>query len=222
MTPRASWQMPQGRGDLGGCGAHDQTVGPHAGETSPAIQRGTNGGADTSSASDRAAVPHSSVSVYRVYETVGADGYPSEWHETVKHLVREQAGHRCVRCHHPYAKGDGEWSGCDALCDHGPPTHLFGAFPFVAFGARWRILTVHHLNGDKADCRWWNLAALCQRCHLRVQRVVVMDRVWPWPHSEWFRPYAAGWYAHAYLGEDLSRAEAVARVDELLALEQVA
>lgn len=30
-------------------------------------------------------------------------------------------------------------------------------------------LTVHHLNGDKADCRYENLLACCQRCHLRIQ-----------------------------------------------------
>ena len=30
-------------------------------------------------------------------------------------------------------------------------------------------LTVHHLNGDKSDCRYENLLAACQRCHLRIQ-----------------------------------------------------
>lgn len=59
--------------------------------------------------------------LFRVYETVGKDGYPPEWHETVKHLVREEAGHRCVRCLHPYSKGDGEWSKCDENCTHGAP-----------------------------------------------------------------------------------------------------
>jgi len=33
------------------------------------------------------------------------------------------------------------------------------------------VLTVHHLNGDKADCRFENLVALCQRCHLRIQAI---------------------------------------------------
>jgi len=31
------------------------------------------------------------------------------------------------------------------------------------------ILTVHHKNGNKADCRESNLIALCQRCHLQEQ-----------------------------------------------------
>jgi hypothetical protein len=31
------------------------------------------------------------------------------------------------------------------------------------------ILTVHHLDGDKANCTNANLVALCQRCHLHIQ-----------------------------------------------------
>lgn len=88
--------------------------------------------------------------------------------------------------------------------------------------ARWRILTVHHLNGIKYDCRWWNLAALCQRDHLTIQGRVVMNRVYALEHSEWFKPHAAGWYAASYLGEDLTREETMARLDELLALERAA
>ncbi len=147
------------------------------------------------------------------------DGYPYAWANgdpAVKDLVREQAGHRCVRCHHPYTKGAGEWSPCDDVCAHGGP---------VRHGpteAQWRILTVHHLNGVKGDCRWWNLAALCQRCHLVIQGRVVLERVYPFEHSEWFKPYAAGYYASVYLGEDLTREETMLRLDELLALERMA
>jgi hypothetical protein len=64
--------------------------------------------------------------------------------------------------------------------------------------AAWRILTVHHLNERKEDLRWHNLAALCQRCHLIIQRKVVMKRAWPWDHSDWFKPYAAAHYAIKY------------------------
>jgi hypothetical protein len=76
--------------------------------------------------------------------------------------------------------------------------------------AKARVLTVHHLrlgSDAKRDLRWWNLAALCQRCHLSIQGKVQMERVWPHEHSEWFKPYAAGWYAWSYLGEDLTREE---------------
>lgn len=157
----------------------------------------------------------------------------------IKDYVRELADHRCERCGHPYRKGEhgsGEWSPCDKRCTHeGPRRWRFPHETYwqIAAGdrqpiedsvglereAQWRILTVHHLNGIKHDCRWWNLAALCQRCHLRIQGRVVMDRVYPWEHSEWFQPHAAGWYAWTYLGEDLTREETLARLEELLALE---
>lgn len=188
----------------------------------------------------------SELRVYRPDE-LGPDGYPHEWHASIKHQVRADAGHRCVRCGHPYRNGEhgnGEWSPCTVNCCHiGPYRYrrwrAVGPVPEWTEGsiaaaipsalrmgyeieARWRILTVHHLNGVKHDCRWWNLCALCQRCHLTIQGRVQMERVWPWEHSEWFKPYAAGWYAFAYLDEDLTREEAVARMDELLALERAA
>jgi hypothetical protein len=84
----------------------------------------------------------------------------------------------------------------------------------------WRILTVHHLDGDKSNCRWWNLAALCQRCHLSIQGKVKMDQAYLYPHSEWFKPYAAGYYAFRVLGEDLNRLEVERRLAELLAAGQ--
>jgi hypothetical protein len=184
---------------------------------------------------------------FRAYDAreLGADGYPLAWHATIKHEVREQAGYRCVRCGHPYIGGEGEWSTCDSQCTHGGPIRWrvvggtvdwkvdttsrsvqdFFCLPrpqqWVVEG-QWRILTVHHLDGDKANCRWWNLMAACQRCHLQIQGKVQMARVWPWEHSEWMKPYAAGFYAHSYLGLDLSRGEVVERLDELLGLERLA
>ena len=35
-------------------------------------------------------------------------------------------------------------------------------------------MTVHHLDLNKSNCAWWNLAALCQKCHLTIQAKVVM------------------------------------------------
>lgn len=185
------------------------------------------------------------MSLLRVYEAseCGKDGYPLAWHRgepSIKDLVRNLTGHRCVRCLHPYAKGThgkGEWSPCDEKCNHVGPCRVVaenhsdevvGWGPidctpeFVKAGkvqARWRILTVHHLTGVKADCRWWNLAALCQRCHLQIQGRVRMEQIYPYPHSGWFKPHAAGYYAATYLGEDLTREQTVDRLDELLALE---
>jgi hypothetical protein len=78
------------------------------------------------------------------------------------------AGWRCVRCNHPH----------DIESGH--------------------MLTVHHLDGNKCNCNWWNIVALCQRCHLSIQSRVVMDRVWLMPHSEWFKLYVAGYYAYEH------------------------
>lgn len=54
------------------------------------------------------------------------------------------------------------------------------------------VLTVHHLDGDKANCEDWNLAALCQRCHLHVQAKVDMRQEFMFEHSDWLKPFVAG------------------------------
>lgn len=136
------------------------------------------------------------------------------------------------------------WSPCDQRCMHAGevrgqlhpaisdrwrPLKFSERWPnagvwraFMPVQASWRILTVHHFNGVKADCRWWNLGALCQRCHLEIQGKVMMERVYPLEHSEWFKPYAAGWYASAYLHEELTREQTMGRLEELLWLERMA
>ena len=56
------------------------------------------------------------------------------------------------------------------------------------------VLTVHHLDGDKSNCADWNLAVLCQRCHLSVQGRVDMDQlIFDFRVSEWFRKHYEGW-----------------------------
>lgn len=106
----------------------------------------------------------------------------------IARTVKEDAAWKCVRCGHPNSRES------------------------------WHILTVHHLDGDKANCRWWNIPALCQRCHLSIQSRVRMDQRWMFDHSKWFRPYVAGYYAFVRLGEDLTREQVNERIDELLAL----
>ncbi|MCH8853392.1 MAG: HNH endonuclease [Planctomycetes bacterium] len=53
-------------------------------------------------------------------------------------------------------------------------------------------LTVHHLDGNKANCERWNLAALCQRCHLHIQHKVDMAQMFMFDHSEWMVPFVEG------------------------------
>ena len=116
--------------------------------------------------------------------------YPDDWLAIAK-AVKDAAGWRCVRCGHAHEPASGH------------------------------TLTVHHLDLDPSNSAWWNLLALCQRCHLSIQGRVYLDRPWVLlPHSEWFKPYVAGFYALKYLGEELTREETEARLDELLALER--
>lgn len=137
------------------------------------------------------------------------------------------------------------WSPCDERCTHGGPVRQVwpngakasrpdgSTDPYGSAGemvregyngieAAWRILTVHHLNERKHDLRWWNLASLCQRCHLHIQKKVTMEAVFPLEHTEWFKPYAAGWYAYAYEGLHLTREQTMEMLPELLALERMA
>jgi len=103
--------------------------------------------------------------------------------------VKDEAGGKCVRCGH---------------------THD----PRAGYS-----LTVHHLDISPANCEWWNLAPLCQRCHLQIQAKVVMERTWMLPHSEWFKPYVAGYYAKQH-GQSTEREYVLAHIDELIALGQ--
>lgn len=160
----------------------------------------------------------------------------------VRRKAREDAGHRCVRCLHPFETGKhgrGEWSPCDKLCTHGGPYRL--AFSYEPFNfaeqpcttiaanlhildgliceAQWRILTIHHFDGNKANDAWFNLLPLCQRCHLQIQGKVDPRVPYFFEHSPWMKPFVAGFYAQKYEGRDITREEAVARMDELLAYE---
>src|SRR5678815_2203549 len=105
--------------------------------------------------------------------------------------VKDEAGWCCMRCGHA----------------HEPSTGY--------------TLTVHHLTGDKSNMAWWNLAALCQRCHLQIQAKVIMERAWYLPHSEWFRPYAAGFYAYCQ-GYPDDREYVMAHLEQLLAIGRMA
>lgn len=166
--------------------------------------------------------------------------YPPDW-DAIGDRTREAAGHRCVRCKHPYrtgAHGKGQWTPCDEQCLHNGPfalLHEDGCTTSiydtearalikkgVPVAAEWRILTVHHLDGDKSNCEWWNLLALCQRCHLQVQTRLNPELPYFLEHSDWFKPYAAGFYAKKYEGRLITREEATTRLDELLAYERIA
>lgn len=136
--------------------------------------------------------------------------------------VRAAAGNRCIRCGHPQgdrlATDEEFYAGigdarrrirvaCDERCSHPKDEKL-------------RVLTVHHLDGDKSNSRWWNLLALCQSCHLKIQGKVIPGRPWLFAHSAWFRPYVAGYYAYVFGGLELTRADVERAFDKYLAMGQ--
>ena|SRR6185369_12267861 len=83
-----------------------------------------------------------------------------------------------------------------------------------------KILTTHHMDGDKANDEWWNLLPLCQVCHLQIQAKVDPETPWFLEHSEWMKIYIAGFYAKKYEGRNITRGEAESRRTQLLAYEQ--
>lgn len=161
--------------------------------------------------------------------------------------ARKRAGHRCLRCGHPFETGKhgkGEWSPCDQGCTHGgevavntadgnrrefealhtvkfmlSPSYRGGG-QIVSIQAKWRILTVHHFDGNKENDAWWNLLSLCQRCHLEIQTRVDPEQPYMFEHSEWIKPYVAGFYAKKYENRDITPEEAEVRLEELLNYER--
>lgn len=98
--------------------------------------------------------------MFRLFPSLeaGSDGYPPEWHHTLKHEVRAQAGNRCVRCGHPYRKGEhgrGEWSPCDIHCVHKGPARIHARHSGEWEGGEdaWRPM---------ADGDWFGIIRLCQ------------------------------------------------------------
>lgn len=142
--------------------------------------------------------------------------------KALHNAVRAEAGNRCIRCKHPEgdklgtfevinAEGGRIYSHqlmpCDDHCTHPRDGKL-------------RILTVHHLTGQKDDNRWWNLLALCQSCHLTIQGKVIPEQAYLHPHSAWFVPYVCGFYAATIGRLEITRAEAEADPHRWLALGQ--
>lgn len=147
--------------------------------------------------------------------------YATAWEQTAA-AVKEAAGNRCVRCGHP--NGDRmvtqvEWfagEGDDRRRDIRPCTDECSH----PKDGKLRVLTVHHLDGHKANDAWWNLLALCQVCHLQIQAKLIPERPFMFAHSAWFVPYVCGFYAHYYGGESITREQAEADPDRWLRLGQ--
>ncbi len=84
--------------------------------------------------------------------TASASQYPPEWISgSIQAAMYARAGWRCEHCGLAFEPGSTKAK--TATNRDGKPV----------------ILTVHHLDGDKANCDWTNLLVCCQRCHLHIQ-----------------------------------------------------
>ena len=80
--------------------------------------------------------------------------------------AKDAAGWKCERCGHPHE---------------------------VATGY---VLTVHHLDFHPKNNQPWNLAVLCQRCHLSIQSHYQLSQAWLMDFSEpWMKKHQDGFYA---------------------------
>lgn len=140
--------------------------------------------------------------------------YPPDW-DAIGDRVRAEAGNRCIRCGHP--QGDKLGPQVDGRFPH-PALMVCTSFCTHPKDGKLRVLTVHHLDGNKSNCKWWNLLSLCQICHLQIQSRVVPERPWLFDHSPWFIPYVCGFYASFYGGIEITREEAEREPDRWLAL----
>jgi hypothetical protein len=99
--------------------------------------------------------------------------YPPDW-PLIATRVKALAGWRCERCGASHEKD----------------------------GPNGFVLTVHHLTGEKWLCEEWNLAALCQRCHLRIQaRVDFYHDTLDGVHSQWMARHVKGYNVWAWLND---------------------
>jgi len=99
--------------------------------------------------------------------------YPAAWHTgDIQREIYARAGWRCEHCGMLFEPGTTK--AVTARNTNGQPV----------------ILTVHHLDGNPANCAWENLVAVCQRCHLHIQAVWrpggVLPAHWPQP-PEWIK-----------------------------------
>ena len=77
--------------------------------------------------------------------------------------IKDKADWHCENCYHPHDTPNGY------------------------------MLTVHHLDGNKANSRYENLVALCQRCHLRIQaRYHPRQQVMSFARSTWMKKRSLG------------------------------
>jgi len=77
--------------------------------------------------------------------------------EEISSRVKKKAGGRCENCHRKNSPKDGY------------------------------TLTVHHIDGNKMNLDENMMVALCQRCHLSWQPVLIQGQAWMFDRPDWIK-----------------------------------
>lgn len=81
--------------------------------------------------------------------------YPADW-EAISRRIRERSGGRC--------------EGPPGRAPEAPRCEARNGAPHPRTGSRVVLTTAHVIDPDPMNVNDWNLAALCQRCHLNHDR----------------------------------------------------
>lgn len=101
--------------------------------------------------------------------------YPENWPE-IRARILLRAHDQCESCSAPnhqkiYRDSENQWHRINPACGSDMTCYDQDGIPRKIVRI---VLTVAHLNHDPRDCRDENLAALCQRCHNRLD---IADRI---------------------------------------------
>lgn len=100
--------------------------------------------------------------------------YPKNWKTEIRPAILERAKHCCEQCSVAnYATGardmDGNWHSSKQICNMNSDVG-YGYFGTYGVKDIKIVLTIAHMDHDRTNNDPSNLKALCQRCHLALDR----------------------------------------------------
>jgi hypothetical protein len=120
--------------------------------------------------------------IHRIRMPIRAENrwlYPIDWLQLSAMIRFGRAGGRCERCRRPHLHriahlGDGRWWDAEAQAwraDGGGLTKVGEGIALTGVRTTYVVLACAHLDHDPGNNAPANLAALCQRCHMRHDAV---------------------------------------------------
>lgn len=102
--------------------------------------------------------------------------YGSDW-KRISKAVKHRAGDRCELCGAPNGEKIIRQKKCGAEWTLAEIGRWVCKKERIRYGEPIKVvLTVHHIDFNKMNNKKWNLIALCQRCHLRLDLGYKMEK----------------------------------------------